>query len=354
MSSIVEAIRSSEDSSLRYSLVHTGQHYDQKLSDVFFRELGLPQPSVNFGVGSASHTIQTARIMEKFEEHLLVEPTDCVVVVGDVNSTMACTLVAAKMGIKVAHVEAGLESGDQSMPEEINRLVTDSVANLLFCTSDFAVANLKRRGRSDSDIFLVGNTMIDTLMRNLDSTIASKGLDLEPGSYAVCTLHRPSSVDQVNELLSLLNTIERNSRVPVYFPLHPRTRKQLGFRSSQFEKIHWLEPLSYRDFLHLQKNAKYVLTDSGGLQEETTFLGIPCLTLRENTERPETVAIGTNELLGRDLEKLADAIGRVEDGNWKKGRRPPHWDGRTGERILKIIVEAFPRKRQSPTDGNHS
>lgn len=334
VSSIVNAISMDKDSPFTFSLVHTGQHYDNLLSKVFFDELCLPIPDVNFEVGSGSHTYQTVRIMERFEEFLDRNHTDCVIVVGDVNSTMACTIVAAKRGIKVAHVEAGLESGDREMPEEVNRLVTDSVADFLFCTSEFAMENLKRRGRTEDEMFLVGNTMIDTLMRNLARAKCPSGVKVEQGEYAVCTLHRPSNVDDIDNLLSVLKVVSERACLPVYFPVHPRTKKQLVGRLSKLKAIRWLEPLSYLEFLFLQSRAKYVLTDSGGIQEETTFLGIPCLTLRENTERPETVVYGTNELLGRDLGRLVDALGRVESGNWKRGKCPPFWDGLAGTRIV--------------------
>lgn len=337
MASIVHAIREVPGQQMDFTLVHTGQHYDAKLSEVFFDALGLPQPDLNFGVGSASHARQTAQILVSFEDYLLANQTDCVVVVGDVNSTMACTLAASKLGVPVAHVEAGLESGDFSMPEEINRLVTDSIASFLFCTSEIAVGNLMRRGRKESEIFFVGNTMIDTLVRNLPRTQAPPEASYQAGDYAVCTLHRPSNVDESLQLTSTLETIARVAEVPVLFPVHPRTRHQLSSLGFESEHIHFMEPLGYLEFLHLQKSAKYLITDSGGIQEETTYLGIPCLTLRENTERPETISIGTNELVGRDPDRIEAAIRRVESGQWKTGSVPPLWDGQAGRRIVELL-----------------
>ena len=327
-----------------YRLVHTGQHYDIKMSEIFFTELGIPNPDVNLEVGSGSHAEQTARVMMAFEPVCLEEKPDWVVVVGDVNSTMACTLVAAKLGIKVAHVEAGLRSFDRTMPEEINRIVTDSLADLLLTPSTDADENLKREGVPPSKIRLVGNIMIDTLVANLDQARCSglpAKLGVEANGFAYVTLHRPANVDDKNKLgliMGELNSLARH--IPVVFPVHPRTRnmmKSCGV-SIQNGNLKLIEPIGYHDSLCLTEKARFVLTDSGGLQEESTYLGTPCLTLRPNTERPITVGVGTNKLTRPEC--LANDIEEILQNRRPAGRIPDLWDGKTAERIVKMLLEA--------------
>ena len=333
-----------DDEKVNYRLIHTGQHYDVKMSEIFFTELGIPNPDVNLEVGSGSHAEQTARVMMAFEPVCLEEKPDWVVVVGDVNSTMACTLVAAKLGIKVAHVEAGLRSFDRTMPEEINRIVTDSLADLLLTPSADADENLKREGIPPAKIRLVGNIMIDTLVANLDQARRSRVLDklsIKPKNYAYVTLHRPSNVDDRNNLeviMGELNLLSR--RMPVIFPVHPRTRNMLeltGVSIRNGANLKLLEPIGYHDSLCLTEKARFVLTDSGGLQEESTYLGTLCLTLRHNTERPITIEVGTNRLTCPDC--LADDIEEILQTRRAVGRIPPYWDGRTGERTIHALQE---------------
>jgi UDP-N-acetylglucosamine 2-epimerase (non-hydrolysing) len=328
-------------------LVHTGQHYDQPMSDAFFQELDIPRPDVNLDAGSASHAEQTARIMIAFEQVLIDNPCDWVIVVGDVNSTMAATLVSVKMGVRVAHVEAGLRSRDRSMPEEINRIVTDALADLLLTPSRDAVTNLRREGIPDEKIRFVGNIMIDTLHRSLERARHSdviERLGLEKGNFCAVTLHRPSNVDDPETLSGIVGCLEELSRrLPVVFPVHPRTRARLD----EFELLDGLdsrsllllEPMGYLDFLQLYSNSRLVLTDSGGIQEETTALGIPCLTLRSNTERPITVEEGTNRVVGNDpAVVLREALSALE-GSPRAGRVPELWDGQTARRIVDAIEE---------------
>jgi len=326
-------------------LVHTGQHYDEKMSDVFFRELGIPQPDINLGVGSGSQAAQTAAVMTSFEPVCTAERPDWVVVVGDVNSTVACTLVCAKLGIRVAHIEAGLRSFDRSMPEEINRLVTDALADLLLTPSEDANENLRREGVSEERIQLVGNIMIDSLMENLPMSRQSAVLRqyaLKPGSFVFVTLHRPSNVDGRANLTAIMAEVERLARqLPVLFPIHPRTRKMLaefGIVPSVGKGLHLIEPVGYHDSLCLTENARLVLTDSGGLQEEATYFRTPCLTLRPNTERPVTVTIGSNRLTR--LERLTNDVKELLDGPARKGQVPPLWDGQTAKRSLEQILAA--------------
>ena len=326
-----------------YRLVHTGQHYDRNMSDTFFKELGIPDPHLNLGVGSGSHAEQTARIMLEFEPVCLREGPDWIVVVGDVNSTMACTLVASKLRLKVAHIEAGLRSFDRSMPEEINRLVTDSLADLLCTPSPDADANLRREGVLPSRIHLVGNIMIDSLVANLDKAQKSRlpaSIGLQPGTFAYVTLHRPSNVDDPVHLRSIMGKLSRLSHShPVVFPVHPRTRKmfaRFSISTSDHPDLKLIEPIGYHDSLWLAQNALFVLTDSGGLQEETTYFRTPCLTLRPNTERPITISLGTNQLTS--LERLSEDIKAVLAGKHRRGRVPKFWDGRTAERILKVLL----------------
>jgi UDP-N-acetylglucosamine 2-epimerase (non-hydrolysing) len=330
-------------------LVHTGQHYDQMMSDAFLRDLDLPQPDVSLEVGSASAAAQTAAIMQKFEPVLLREKPDWVVVVGDVNSTLACALVAIKLGVKVAHVEAGLRSRDRTMPEEINRLLTDQIADLLFTPSPDADRNLRAEGIPDSRIRFVGNIMIDSLCKYLERAKATgirERLGIADTDYAVLTLHRPSNVDDVQTFSRILHALAGIAhRLPMIFPVHPRTHKtivELGLaaRLEEIPGLRLIEPLGYLDFLGLYSGAKLVLTDSGGLQEETTFLGVPCLTLRENTERPITVELGTNVIVGTNPKRITLAAFEALDREAKHPTNvPPLWDGQTANRILDSLVE---------------
>ena len=327
---------------LQQLIVHTGQHYDRNMSDVFFEQLGIPAPDVNLEVGSASHAVMTAQIMIAFEQVVINEAPDLVLVYGDINSTVAATLVAAKLGVRVGHVEAGLRSGDRRMPEELNRLVTDQLADLLFTPSRDADENLKREGVPTEKIHFVGNLMIDTLVRLLDRAAMPKieGLD---GPYALVTLHRPSNVDEPEMLSQILAALMRiASQVRVLFPIHPRTRHKIAEFKINTGDVSLLEPLGYLEFLSLQKNAAVVVTDSGGIQEETTYLGVPCLTVRENTERPVTVEIGTNILVGRDMTRLEQATNAILEGRAKNGRVPELWDGRAGERVADVLERLAP------------
>jgi len=327
-------------------LVHTGQHYDEEMSGVFFRDLGIPRPDIDLGIGSGSHADQTARIMIAFEKVCIDEKPDLVVVVGDVNSTMACTLVAAKLQIRVAHVEAGLRSNDRSMPEEINRIVTDSLADVLFTTSRDADENLKREGVNPAKIFFVGNVMIDTLLKHREKALA---LGKKNDEYALVTLHRPSNVDNpkvFGEILEALREIARE--MTVIFPIHPRSAKRIADFGFETGNIRVTTPFAYLEFLNLTSQAKIVLTDSGGLQEETTILGIPCLTLRENTERPVTITHGTNIMTGPDRLRIIDGFRQVLGGTWKPCGPPELWDGHAAERIINVIKES-----QTPVPGSN-
>ena len=329
-------------------LVHTGQHYDEKMSDLFFSQLEIPEPDINLEVGSATHAAQTAEIMKAFEPVVLKHKPDAVLVVGDVNSTIACGLVAVKLGVKLVHIEAGLRSFDRSMPEEINRLLTDSISDLLFCTEQSGVDNLHREGVPEEKIFLVGNVMIDTLLKNRARAATSNILsqfNLDGNGFAVLTLHRPSNVDDVIAFGRVLDALEIiQNDMPVIFPIHPRTRKNLsswslGERIEKLPNLRLTDPLGYLDFLKLMSSAKLVLTDSGGIQEETTILKIPCLTLRENTERPITTQVGSNRVVGTDTNKIIETYRQVVDGGWCKPQIPSLWDGHAAERIVKIILE---------------
>ena len=325
----------------RQILVHTGQHYDFNMSDVFFQELGLPAPDFNLEVGSSSHAQQTSQIMARFEPVLLDSKPDLVVVYGDVNSTVATALVCAKLMVPVAHVEAGLRSFDRSMPEEINRILTDDLSDLLFTPSEDGNQNLESEGVEPAKVHLVGNVMIDTLVRLLPKAI-ERLPEGTPERYALVTLHRPSNVDDVSWLRSLLQTLDEISHeLPVLFPVHPRTRQrilELGLLSeSKNPGLRLLDPAPYLEFLALQARATVVITDSGGIQEETTYLGIPCITVRENTERPITVSLGTNVLVGRDTEGVRREVERVLSGGAKQGTIPPLWDGNAGARIAAVI-----------------
>jgi UDP-N-acetylglucosamine 2-epimerase (non-hydrolysing) len=334
---LVAALRTAP---LRQVLVNTGQHYDDAMAGIFQREFQMPSPDYDLGVGSASHAVQTAQVMMRFEEVCQREKPDLVVVVGDVNSTMAATLVASKLLIPVAHVEAGLRSFDRTMPEELNRLVTDQLADLLLTPSEDGNENLRREGVPESRVFLVGNIMIDTLMRCLPAAAFSRVADrfpIAPRGYAVMTLHRPSNVDVPEHLEGILAAVTSIGRqLPVVFAVHPRTRARLEDNGHVADGILFSEPLGYLDFLALTSNARVVLTDSGGLQEESTALGIPCLTLRENTERPITIAEGTNQLVGIRPTAILEAFEAALDFR-DTGRRPPLWDGRTAERIVGVF-----------------
>jgi UDP-N-acetylglucosamine 2-epimerase (non-hydrolysing) len=321
-------------------VVHTGQHYDFNMSDVFFQQLGIPSPGINLQVGSASHAKQTAEIMMRFESVAIDHRPDLVVVYGDVNSTVAAALVSSKLGIRVAHVEAGLRSFDRSMPEEINRLLTDRLADLLFTPSEDGNRNLEREGVAPDKIHFVGNVMIDTLVRLLPLAQTESLGDL-PRRFALVTLHRPSNVDDAEWLRNMLTGLARiSSDLSVVFPVHPRTKQRMSDVGSQGSSstLRLLEPLPYLQFLALQQRATVVITDSGGIQEETTYLGIPCLTVRENTERPITVEIGTNKLVGRDPKRIFEEVERITNGHAVKGRIPPLWDGHAGERIAGIVA----------------
>jgi len=331
-------------------LVHTGQHYDANLSELFFRQLGIPEPDLNLGVGSGSHAVQTAEIMRAFEPVAVRERPDAVLVVGDVNSTIACGLVAVKLGIRLVHVEAGLRSFDRDMPEEINRVLTDAISDLLFCTEESGARNLRREGIADEKIHLVGNLMIDTLMKHRARAEASgilRELGLQPAGYAVLTLHRPSNVDDPEVLAGILGALEVVAHeMPLVFPAHPRTREKLRAfglegRLARLPGLRMIDPAGYLDFLKLMSSARLVLTDSGGIQEETTILQVPCLTLRENTERPVTVELGTNQIVGRDPERILAAYRKVMEGGGPPGRLPPGWDGRAAARITEVLLRAL-------------
>jgi UDP-N-acetylglucosamine 2-epimerase (non-hydrolysing) len=333
---------------LRLSIVHTGQHYDENMSDVFFRELGIPAPDRYLEVGSGSHADQTAKIMVAFEKVLLEARPDLVVVVGDVNSTIACALTAKKLDVKVAHVEAGLRSFDMGMPEEINRKLTDAISDFLFVTEESGIRNLQAEGVPEERIFLVGNVMIDTLLGNLKRiesgefvpTGTVRGFCAGAKRYAVLTLHRPSNVDAKETLAPLWGAIsEIARRIPILFPVHPRTRAKIAEFGMGGTGVALVDPVGYLDMLYAVKGAAMVLTDSGGLQEETTVLGVPCITIRENTERPVTVEVGTNYLAGTNPEAILAASGEILSGKAKKGRVPPLWDGKAAERIADILLQ---------------
>lgn len=331
-------LRAIKETGAQQSLIHTGQHYDVNMSDVFFRELKIPEPDVNLAVGSGSHAQQTAEIMARFEAVVLERKPDMVLVYGDVNSTVAAALVCAKLSIPVGHVEAGLRSFDRSMPEEINRVVTDQLSQILFTPSADGDENLLREGIAREKIHLVGNVMIDTLVQLLPVAQARKN-DL-PQQFALVTLHRPANVDDPRMLRKILNSMLALSKdLPVIFPVHPRTRQAIREFGLQTDGIQIMDPVSYLEFLALQCRATVVITDSGGIQEETTYLGIPCLTVRPNTERPVTVEIGTNILVGNDMEKLRTETLNVLHGRGKEGRLPPLWDGHASERIASLLAK---------------
>ena len=352
---IIEAIETQRKAGvdIHFRLVHTGQHYDKKMSGDFFEQLGIPDPHHNLEVGSGTQAEQTAKIMVGYEKLLLEKPCDLCVVVGDVTSTMACSIAAKKVNnIKVAHVEGGIRSGDWTMPEEINRIVTDSITDYFFTTSEVANNNLRGIGIKEEKIFFVGNTMIDTLYRQMprfEQPALWGEFGLKEKGYIMMTLHRPANVDNKEKLNELITEIVNSSRgVPLIFPVHPRTAKMLESVGITAKNLHFIEPLGYLEFNYLVKYAKAVITDSGGITEETTVMGIPCMTLRTSTERPETCTIGTNELLGAEPSAIAPAFDKLFSGKWKKGAIPELWDGKTAPRIVKHIMALFSEKIYAP------
>jgi len=341
---IIRAIQKaqSEGKGIAYRLVHTGQHYDHKMSATFFEELNIPHPDINLGCGGGTQAEQTAHIMVEFEKDLTAHPTDLVLVVGDVTSTMACSIVAKKLCTKVAHVEAGIRSWDLTMPEEINRMVTDALADLFFTTSEVANTNLRNLGAKPEQIHFVGNVMIDTLLANRPKFLKPDFFDalaLKEKQYLVLTLHRPANVDETEKLAATMHEIISNSHgLPIIFPIHPRTAKVFIDSGIAADNLHIVEPMGYLEFNYLVEKSKAVITDSGGITEETTVMGVPCITMRDNTERPETCTIGTNELVGTNPKVIKPALDKLFSGQWKKGGIPALWDGKTAERIVKVLL----------------
>lgn len=342
---IIHAIKAKQKygCDISFRLVHTGQHYDHQMSETFFTELNIPLPDVNLGCGGGTQAEQAAAIMIAFEKDIIENPTNLVLVVGDVTSTLATSIVAKKMNTKVAHVEAGIRSFDLTMPEEINRMVTDSITDYFFTTTELANYNLLNAGISNDRIFLVGNVMIDTLLANWNSFLKPAFFDefaLRQGCYFVLTMHRPSNVDEADKLKALMKEIVTNTHeLPIIFPIHPRTAKIFSDLGINAPNLKIVRPLGYLEFNFLVKNAKAVITDSGGITEETTVMGVPCLTLRDNTERPETVEIGTNELIGTDPDAIKPALQKLFSGKWKKGSVPYLWDGKSATRIVEHILK---------------
>ena len=331
------------EKTIEYRLIHTGQHYDKKMSEDFFDQLNIPKPNLNLGVGSGTQASQTGNIMIRYEEAIKEWKPELCIVVGDVTSTMACAITAKKEWVKVAHVEGGIRSGDEKMPEEINRMVTDSITDYFFTTSALANDNLRKLGHGEEKIFFVGNTMIDSLLGNMKRLIQPeiyKNEGLSQGSYLVMTLHRPSNVDGYENLRKLLSLINDNvGDKKVIFPMHPRTKKMFDQLNIRFDKLIITGPASYLEFIYLIKNSAGVVTDSGGITEETTVLGVPCMTLRNSTERPETVTQGTNEIVGTNPENIVPFLNKLINGHWKTGSIPELWDGNTAERIVQIIAD---------------
>ncbi len=345
---IIDAITEQKNAGLpiEYRLIHTGQHYDKKMSADFFEQLNIPEPHFNLEVGSGTQAEQTGKIMMGYEKLLIDRPCDLCIVVGDVTSTMACSIAAKKMNnIKVAHVEAGIRSGDWTMPEEINRMVTDSITDYFFTTSAVANNNLRKAGIGDDRIFFVGNTMIDTLYKQMPRFRKPEIWDqfgLTDGEYIIMTLHRPANVDSKEKLSELINEIVKSTHgIPLVFPVHPRTSVMLEAAGVSAPNLHLTGPLGYLEFNYLVQHAKAVITDSGGITEEATVMHIPCMTLRDSTERPETCTVGTNELLGTNPNAIAPAMEKLFSGNWKKGGIPEMWDGKTAGRIVKCIIDLF-------------
>jgi len=343
---ICEVLKNKSD--IEYKVVHTGQHYDENMSKVFFDQLGIPKPDVNLNVGSESHAVQTAKIMMGFEKFLVENKQDIVVVVGDVNSTLACSLVATKLHIPVAHVEAGLRSFNWNMPEEVNRVLTDRISDYLFTSCEDANENLIKEGFSQDKIYFVGNVMIDTLMKFKAFSDKSDVLDvlgLKTKDYAVLTMHRPSNVDSFENLSKLIDALKVvQDKIPIIYPVHPRTKKRIldfGFSETldEMKNFKIVEPLGYVDFLHLMDNARFVVTDSGGIQEETTILKIPCLTIRNETERPVTITKGTNVMVGTDKQKIIQEASNILNNNQKTGKTPVKWDGKAASRIVEILLK---------------
>ncbi len=342
----IENYNKSAGKKIKHLICHTGQHYDEKMSKIFFEDLELPRPDFYLGVGSGSHAEQTAGVMIEFEKVLVSEKPDLIIVVGDVNSTVACSLVAAKMGTKIAHVEAGLRSYDREMPEEINRLLTDQLADYLFVTEKSGVENLLKEGIDKKKIFFAGNVMIDSLIHYLpaaDNSIILDEMGLKHSGYVLVTMHRPSNVDDAENLKQIMHTLNRIAGLKkVVFPVHPRTMKNikdLNLNSDSSKNILLTDPVGYIDFIALIKNAELLVTDSGGIQEETTYLGVQCITVRNNTERPVTVEVGTNQLIGTDLGKVEAAAKQVLNGKKKKGKIPDKWDGHAAERIVEVLMK---------------
>ena len=344
---IIHAIQRAAEigQNIHYRLVHTGQHYDAKMSDTFFEELNIPHPNVNLECGGGSQAEQTASILIAFEKELMAHPADLVLVVGDVTSTMACAIVAKKLNTKVAHVEAGIRSFDLTMPEEINRMVTDSITDYFFTTSVTANDNLLASGVKKDAIFYVGNVMIDTLLANqskFKKPAVFDSLTLKDREYFMLTMHRPANVDETHKLKEMMTEILSNvNGLPVIFPIHPRTAKIIESLNMQAPNLHIVEPMGYLEFNYLVQHAKAVITDSGGITEETTVMGVPCLTLRDNTERPETITIGTNELIGTNPKNIKPSLQKLFAGAWKKGGIPDMWDGKTSERIVDVLIQVY-------------
>lgn len=340
---IIDAIESKIENGLKlkYRLIHTGQHYDKNMSSQFFDELEIPKPYTNFNVGSGSQASQTGAIMESYESLLEIEKSSLCIVVGDVNSTLACAIVAKKNNIKVVHVEAGIRSRDMSMPEEINRIVTDSITDYYFTTSESATNNLINEGKASSKIYFVGNVMIDTLKKfhsKFKKPSLWDELQLENNKFVLLTMHRPSNVDNAKKLKSIIAAVCENTRgLPIVFSVHPRTLKTLNTLNLMYNNLHVIKPLGYLEFNFLTKNAKIVITDSGGITEETTVMGVPCITFRDNTERPETVSIGTNELIGTNPQTLKPFLDKLFEDNWKTGGIPDKWDGNAAKRIIDVL-----------------
>lgn len=341
---LVHAIQKAQKAgqNIQYRLVHTGQHYDRQMSETFFEELNIPNPDVNLGCGGGTQAEQTAAIMVAFEKDLMANPTDLVLVVGDVTSTMACSIVAKKMCTKVAHVEAGIRSWDLTMPEEINRMVTDSLADYFFTTSEVANANLRNAGVSEEKIHFVGNVMIDTLLANRSRFVKPKVYDdlhLQPQQFLTLTMHRPANVDEAEKLKRMMDEIINNVYgLPIVFPIHPRTAMIFNDLGIKADNLHIAEPMGYLEFNYLVERSKAVITDSGGITEETTVMDVPCITLRDNTERPETCTIGTNELIGTNPNNIKPALDKLFANQWKKGGIPLFWDGHAAERIVDVLV----------------
>lgn len=342
---IIHAIHKAQEEGkdIGYRLIHTGQHYDRAMSETFFEELNIPQPDINLGCGGGTQAEQTAAIMIAFEKELMENPTDLVIVVGDVTSTMACSIVAKKLNTKVAHIEAGIRSWDLSMPEEINRMVTDALTDYFFTTSEVANENLRNTGVKEEQIFFVGNVMIDTLLASMprfSKPAFFDELQLKEKEYIVLTMHRPSNVDEAEKLKNTMQEIVNNVHgLPIIFPIHPRTAKIFSDLGIAADNLHIVNPMGYLEFNYLVQNSKAVITDSGGITEETTVMGIPCITLRDNTERPETITVGTNELIGTDPKAIKPVLDKLFAGDWKKGGKIPLWDGKAAERIINELLK---------------